>query len=165
MKDLLINVYLLIFLTFILGVIYPAAVYIYAQVFFTDKAMGSLIIDNGQVRGSFLLAQNFVSEKYFWARPSASNYNTLPSSASNLAYSNKDLLKNAQKEGPKDLIFSSGSGLDPHISLDAAYFQLGRVAKGRSLEEDKIKKLIDNLAVKPLYIINVVRLNYFLDQL
>jgi potassium-transporting ATPase KdpC subunit len=146
-------------LTVITGALYPLGVTGVAGLLFPDQADGSLIQKNGQVVGSRLIGQPFDDPKYFWSRPSATGpfgYNASASSGSNLGPTNEALqkavaervavLKAADPENtapvPVDLVTASGSGLDPHISLTAAAYQIHRVAKERGLEEEKVKRLI-----------------------
>ena len=138
------------------GVCYPLLVTGIAAVLFPHKAAGSLILKDGQIIGSSLLAQSFTSDKYFHPRPSAAGngYDATSSGGSNLAQSNKTLVDriqgsidklSAENPGhpvPIDLVTTSGSGLDPDITPDAAYFQAPRVAKARSISEDRIRQLI-----------------------
>ena len=138
---------LLLWMSLLTGVLYPALVTLGAQLAFRDKANGSLLLVGGQVRGSRLLAQDFTTSKgWFIARPSAIGWATLPGGASNLAATNpvfaKEEAANAAawslaapgKNLPPDMATSSGSGLDPDISLEAALGQLDRVASERGLE-------------------------------
>src|SRR5579864_6902597 len=140
--------------------IYPLIVYGFGQVLFHDKANGSLIVDkSGVVRGSKLLAQGFSATKYFHPRPSAAGngYDAANSSGSNLGPTSQKLTdaikgriaayraENGLKETnavPADAVTASGSGLDPHISPRNAELQVGRVAKARALDEEKVRALI-----------------------
>lgn len=139
-------------LTIITGVLYPAAITVVAQLLFADKANGSLIRQGDEIRGSQLIGQKFTSNAYFWGRPSASDYSTLPSAASNQGPTS-DLLKSAVENRrkhlaryisgtiPADLLQASGSGLDPHISPEAALAQIGHVAKARHLSGEQTVRL------------------------
>ena len=143
----------------LLGLGYPLLVTGIARVFFPHQAAGSLILKDGQVIGSELIAQSFTSDKYFHPRPSAAGngYDATASGGSNLAQSNKALVTRIQgsidqlsKENPGrpvpiDLVTTSGSGLDPDITPDAAFFQALRVAKARGIPEDRIRQLIEQL--------------------
>src|SRR5713226_240255 len=140
-------------LTLITGIVYPLIVTAFAQLF-PNKATGSVIEVNGKAVGSELIGQPFSDPKYFWSRPSATSpqpYNGAFSSGSNLGPTNKALheavaerLKQfEQKPVPADLVTASASGLDPHISPEAAQFQVSRVAKARGLTEDRIQVLLD----------------------
>jgi K+-transporting ATPase ATPase C chain len=169
----------------LLGLAYPLVITAMAHFLFPRKAAGSLIVHNGQVIGSELLAQSFTSDKYFHPRPSAAGngYDATSSGGSNLAQSNKALVDRVQgsintlskenpgKPVPIDLVTTSGSGLDPDITPDAAYFQIPRVAKARNLSEDTVRQLVDtHITPRQLGVlgeprVNVLRLNLDLDQL
>jgi potassium-transporting ATPase KdpC subunit len=169
----------------LLGLAYPLVITAMAHFFFPRKAAGSLIVHNGQVIGSELLAQSFTSDKYFHPRPSAAGngYDATSSGGSNLAQSNKALVDRVQgsintlskenpgKPVPIDLVTTSGSGLDPDITPDAAYFQVPRIAKARNLSEDTVRQLVDtHITPRQLGVlgeprVNVLRLNLDLDQL
>lgn len=171
--------------TALLGIAYPLAVTGIAGTLFPRKAAGSLILKNGQVIGSELLAQSFASDRYFHPRPSAAGngYDATSSGGSNLAQSNKALVDriqgsidklSAENSGhpvPIDLVTTSGSGLDPDITPDAAFFQVPRVAKARGIREDRIHALIDqHIAERQLGIlgeprVNVLDLNLDLDKI
>jgi K+-transporting ATPase ATPase C chain len=142
--------------TVLLGLIYPMAVTLVAQLLFSDRANGSLITRNGHVVGSALLGQTFTSPGYFHGRPSAAGngYDAANSSGTNLGPTSKKLIdavsasvKAAQAENPGvpvpvDLVTSSGSGLDPHVSPAAALFQLPRVARERHAPEADVRALV-----------------------
>jgi K+-transporting ATPase ATPase C chain len=171
--------------TILLGLCYPLAITGVAHFLFPRKAAGSLIVRNGQVIGSELLAQSFTADKYFHPRPSAAGngYDATSSGGSNLAQSSKTLVdriqgsidtlakENPSKPVPIDLVTTSGSGLDPDITPDAAYFQIPRIAKARSLSEDAVRQLVDahttprQLGVFGEPRVNVLRLNLALDGL
>jgi len=133
-------------MTVLTGVLYPAFITLAAQLAFHDKANGSLLVVGGEVRGSRLLAQDFSGGPWFLARPSSAGWETVPSGASNLAVTNPDFAKEVAanatawaaaapgKPMPPDMATSSGSGLDPDISLDAALDQLDRIAAARGLD-------------------------------
>jgi K+-transporting ATPase ATPase C chain len=150
---------LLIF-TILTGLLYPLAVTGIAQLVFPRQANGSLIINNGKIAGSALIGQPFDDPKYFWGRLSATGpypYNAAASSGSNLGPTNPALLdevkariaalKAADPSNnlpiPVDLVTSSGSGLDPNISIAAALYQLPRVARARGLSESAVRLLVD----------------------
>ena len=187
----------LVALTLITGLVYPLAMTGIAQVLFPHQAQGSLIERNGTVVGSELIGQVFESDKYFHGRPSATTapdpndstktvpvpYNAANSGGSNLGPSNKALVDRVQGDidklkqenpsaaVPPDLVTTSASGLDPHISPEAALFQVPRIAKARNLPEDRIRQLVDDhtegrflgLLGEPR--VNVLLLNLALDQL
>jgi K+-transporting ATPase ATPase C chain len=169
--------------------IYPLIVLGVSQVVFRDKANGSLIVSaDGTVRGSKLLGQAFAEPKYFHPRPSAAGngYDASSSGGSNLGPTSqklndaiKDRIEAYRKENglsadqpvPADAVTASGSGLDPHISLQNAELQIPRVAKARNLSEDKLRELIQrntddrNLGILGDPGVNVLQLNLALDQL
>src|SRR2546426_5956823 len=142
-KNLLIAVWMTIATTILLGIIYPLVVTLLAQVLFHEKANGQLIRKNGDLIGSHLIGQPFVSDKYFHSRPSAAGngYDAGNSSGSNLGPTNQKLIDRiksdvatAQTENPNtpvpiDLVTTSGSGLDPDITPAAALFQIPRIAR------------------------------------
>jgi K+-transporting ATPase ATPase C chain len=172
--------------TILTGVLYPLVITGIAQVIFPHQANGSLIIQNGQVVGSNLIGQSFDDPRYFWGRLSATApypYNASSSTGSNLGPTNPALtdevkariaaLKAADPTNnspiPVDLVTSSGSGLDPNISVAAALYQVPRVAKARRLSEETILTLINRYTVKRQFgvlgepRINVLELNLALD--
>jgi K+-transporting ATPase ATPase C chain len=171
--------------TVLVGIGYPLLVTGIAGAIFPHKAAGSLILKDGQVIGSELLAQSFTSDKYFHPRPSAAGngYDATASGGSNLGPSNKALIdriqgsidklsqENPGKPVPIDLVTTSGSGLDPDVTPDAAYFQVPRVAKARGLSEDHLRQLIQqhtrgrDLGFLGEPRVNVLDLNLDLDKL
>jgi len=155
MKNLLTAVLMTIVTTILLGLAYPLLITGLAQVIFPDKANGQLIrAADGTVVGSRLLGQPFSSPGYFRSRPSAAGYDASASSPSNLGPTNQKLIdrvkadvaklqaENPGKPVPIDLVTTSGSGLDPHISPAAAEFQVPRVARERSLTEDELRNIV-----------------------
>jgi K+-transporting ATPase ATPase C chain len=170
--------------TLIFGVGYPLLVTGIASVLFPHKAAGSLITKDGQVIGSELLAQSFTSDRYFHPRPSAAGngYDATSSGGSNLAQSSAKLVQRIQgdidklsaanggKPVPIDMVTTSGSGLDPDITPDAAYYQAATVAKARGLSEDRVRALIlKHITGRQLGLlgeprVNVLELNLDLDQ-
>jgi K+-transporting ATPase ATPase C chain len=169
----------------LLGLGYPLLVTGIAGVLFPHKAGGSLILKDGTVIGSELLAQSFTSDKYFHPRPSAAGngYDATASGGSNLAQSSKALVdringaidklsaENPGKPVPIDLVTTSGSGLDPDVTPDAAYFQIPRVAKARGIDADRLHKLIEQNTTSRQFgllgepRVNVLALNLELDKL
>jgi K+-transporting ATPase ATPase C chain len=141
--------------TLVTGVIYPLAVTAVVQVAFPKQSNGSLILKDSHVIGSELIAQNFENPKYFWPRPSASNYNAVPSAASNLGPTNPSFPKNPIRT-------TSASGLDPHITLDMARTQITRISKARKIKPEKIEAL---LAQSKEPYVNVLMMNLKLDSL
>jgi potassium-transporting ATPase KdpC subunit len=188
---------LVVALTVITGVAYPFAMTGIAQVVFPYKAQGSLLERDGKVVGSALIGQEFTSEGYFHGRPSATTapdpsdssktvpapYNAANSGGSNLGPTNKSLIERVQGDieklkqenpsvqVPADLVTTSGSGLDPHISPEAALFQVPRVAKARNLPENRVRQLVDentngrllSLLGEPR--VNALELNLALDSM
>jgi K+-transporting ATPase ATPase C chain len=187
---------LVIVLTLITGVAYPFAITGIAHVVFPDKAQGSLVERDGKVVGSALIGQEFTSEGYFHGRPSATTspdpndstktvpapYNAANSGGSNLGPTNKSLIEriqgdieklkqeNPSAQVPSDLVTTSGSGLDPHISPEAALFQVPRVAKARNLPENQVRQLVaENTSDRLVGLlgeprVNVLELNLALDR-
>lgn len=173
-----------IILSVITGIIYPVVVTEICQKLFTYQANGSLLRVNGQVIGSGLIGQNFTADKYLWGRISATSdspYNALSSGGSNFAPSNPQLISEAKDRLsqlkpakdtliPVDLVTSSASGLDPEISIAAAYFQINRIAKARGMSIDEIKNIINQYEKYPILGIlgeprvNVLKVNLALDK-
>jgi potassium-transporting ATPase KdpC subunit len=171
--------------TVLLGLAYPLLITAIAGVLFPHQAAGSLILKDGHVIGSSLLAQSFTSDRYFHPRPSAAGngYDATSSGGSNLAQSNKKLVQriqgdidklasqNSGKPVPIDLVTTSASGLDPDITPDAALFQASRVAKVRGISQEHIQQLIErHITHRQLGIlgeprVNVLALNLDLDEL
>ncbi len=167
------------------GLGYPLLMTGLARALFRHQANGSLILQNGQVIGSALIAQSFTSDRYFHPRPSAagSGYDAQNSGGSNLAQSNKALVARMQGEidklaaahggqpVPIDMVTASGSGLDPEITPDSADYQISRVAKARGLDPARLRQLVAaHTAPRQLGLlgeprVNVLELNLALDQL
>ena len=180
-------------ISIVTGLAYPLLSTGLARVLFPRQAAGSLVHRDGQVLGSDWIGQSFTAPRDFWGRPSATvdannkplPYNAANSGGSNLAPSNPDLHKavqeriaalkaldpEAQGPVPGDLVTSSGSGLDPHISPAAAAYQVRRVAKARGLDEAKVRELVVSQIEGPTFgmlgesRVNVLKLNLALDQL
>ena len=171
--------------TAITGIAYPLAITVFSQVVFPKQANGSLIERDGKLVGSALIAQQFTGSTYFWPRPSAGSYGTVPSGASNLGPTSAALQTNvannlkalreahklpADAPVPADLVYTSASGLDPHISPEAARFQIARVAGARNVPEEQVKALVERFVEPPQWGIfgqarvNVLQLNLALDQ-
>jgi potassium-transporting ATPase KdpC subunit len=187
---------LVIALTLITGVAYPFAITGIAQVIFPDKAQGSLVERDGKVVGSTLIGQEFTGEGYFHGRPSATTapdptdptktvpapYNAANSGGSNLGPTSKSLIEriqgdiaklkqeNPSAQVPADLVTTSGSGLDPDISPEAALFQVPRVAKARNLPENQVRQLVvEHTSDRLIGLfgeprVNVLELNLALDR-
>jgi K+-transporting ATPase ATPase C chain len=179
---------LFILLTVITGLLYPALVTGIGGLLFPQQTAGSLIFKNDKVVGSELIGQNFSAPRYFWGRLSATAsypYNGAASGGSNFGPLNPALLEAVkarisalQAAGsppntpiPVDLVTASGSGLDPHISLAAAYYQVERVARARGLDAGRVKQLVEAQTEMPLLgflgepRVNVLKLNLALDQI
>jgi K+-transporting ATPase ATPase C chain len=170
--------------TVLLGVLYPLAITGLAQVLFPDKANGQLIERDGKIIGSRIIGQSFSSPGYFRGRPSAagSGYDAANSAGTNLGPTNKKLIdavtgqiEAARKENPLatvpiDLVTSSASGIDPHISPAAAAFQVPRIARERGVSEAEIRRLVDahtsgrQFGILGEPVVNVLELNLALDE-
>jgi K+-transporting ATPase ATPase C chain len=188
---------ILVALTLITGLAYPLAMTGIAQAIFPKQAQGSLIERDGKVIGSALIGQEFKGDRYFHGRPSATTgpdpadptksvptpYNASNSGGSNLGPTNKALIDRVQDDVgklkaenssvpvPQDLVTTSASGLDPHISPAAALFQLPRVAQARNIPEARLRQLVEEHTELPLFgllgepRVGVLRLNLALDRL
>ncbi len=189
MKTFIISIKAIVIFTIITGVLYPLFVYAFGKIVFPNQTNGSLIIKDGKVIGSELIGQTFDSTIYFHSRPSAISYQPMPSSGSNLGPTSSllkqrvDSLRQAYIEYnglpkntdvPPDAIFASGSGIDPHISVENANFQIDRIAKARGFDESIKNNLIElvkknteqpQLGFLGEVRINVVKLNIELDKL
>ena len=187
LKQLRIASIIIVLMTILTGILYPLVVTGLAQIVFPGKANGSMIVKNGKVIGSELIGQRFTSPKYFWSRLSATypfEYNAASSSGSNYGPLNP-LLENAANKRvldlkridslntqqiPIDLVTSSSSGLDPHISIASAQYQIARVARSRGLSELQVRTLVNRyskgrtLAIFGEPRVNVLQLNLALDE-
>lgn len=174
-------------LSIITGFIYPLTVLGLGQLLFPVQTMGSLIRQGDKTLGSTLIGQAFTQPQYFWSRPSAtaSPYDAAASGGSNLAPSNPALLQAVQQRIatlqaldpsnrapiPIDLVTTSASGLDPHISVAAAHYQIDRVARLRQLNPAQVLKLVNKHTELPIWAllgearVNVLQLNLDLDRL
>lgn len=183
MKDLFVAIRMAFLLTFITGIIYPSFITFAAHLFFQRKAEGSFLEKNGMPLGSELIAQKFEKAHYFWPRPSAIDYNPIESGTKNLSLFNPllmEMVKTRQEvlqklnpsyeKIPSSLLFASGSGLDPHISPYAAYYQSDRIAQARGIDRKIIHQLIDThtekrfLGIFGMPRVNVLKLNLNLDK-
>jgi potassium-transporting ATPase KdpC subunit len=196
LKEIRPAIVLIVALTLITGLVYPLAMTGIAGVIFPYQAQGSLIEREGKVIGSTLIGQEFTGAGYFHGRPSATTgpdpkdptksvsvpYNAANSGGSNLGPTNKALIERVKEDVEKlkadnpavpvpiDLVTTTGSGLDPHISPDAALFQVSRVAKERKMSEDRIRQIVnDNTEGRTLGLlgeprVNVLALNLALDR-
>ena len=197
LKEIRPAVVLIVALTLITGLAYPLAMTGLAQIFFPYQSNGSLIERDGKIVGSALIGQAFTSDRYFRGRPSATNkpdpndasktvdepYNAANSMGSNLGPTNKALIERVQGDVDKlkaengsarvpiDLVTTTASGLDPHISPEAALFQVPRVAKARNVSEDQLRQLVGQHVEGRLFgvlgepRVNVLALNMALDRI
>jgi len=191
MKPILQSIRQTLLWTLLCGLAYPLFVTLSAQLAFHDAANGSLVMRDGKLIGSALLAQQFTGTNYFWPRPSACAYGTgpsglVPSGASNLGPTSGALQTNvinnisafisgnnlpANTPVPADMVFASGSGLDPHISPQSAQLQVARVAASRGLSVDSLRQLVDKFTEGSQWgflgepRVNVLLLNLALDQM
>jgi len=188
-RELFTGIKLFIFFTLLLGILYPLLIMVFAQVLFPHKSAGSIVMVNGFEAGSELIGQKFSSDRFFNPRPSAINYNPVPSGASNLSQSSK-MLNSLYKERennfsnqnhleasvkvPTEMLFASASGVDPHISPEAAVLQINRISIARNFDEAQKSKLFDlvnNLTESPKFgflgksVVNVLILNIELDKI
>ena len=187
LKQLKTGFLVFVLLTLLTGAIYPLTMTALAQKFFPSQANGSLIRQDGKVVGSSLIGQNFGDPKYLWGRPSATApipYNGSSSGGSNLGPLNPTLrniiearikkLKNADPENitpvPVDLVTASASGLDPHVSPAAAFYQVPRVARLRKMPEGEVQKIIRRYTTARFLglggepVVNVLLVNLELDR-
>jgi K+-transporting ATPase ATPase C chain len=179
----------LLVMTILTGIIYPLLMTGVAQLSYPSKANGSLIMKDGKVIGSELIGQKFDSSIYFWSRPSAIGYNPIPSGASNYGPTSDTLKKQVTARRmlfakmnslsdplstPKEMAFASGSGLDPHISPEAALMQVERISLARHFNNNQKEKLLNEIkemTESPQFLclgelrINVLMLNLELDKI
>lgn len=189
MKTLVIALKIFLLFTVLTGIIYPLVVTGIAQAIFAAKANGSLIIKDNKIIGSELIGQQFDSVIYFTPRPSSGSYNPLPSGGSNLGITSQKLKQQVNErkqkfidfnglssntEIPAEMLFASASGLDPHISVQAALLQVDRIAKARNFDSTQKQKLLEIINANteiPQFLIfgkqlvNVLKLNIELDKL
>jgi K+-transporting ATPase ATPase C chain len=196
LKELRPALVLIVLFTILTGLIYPFVITGIAQLAFPHQANGSLVLKDGKVIGSDLMGQAFTRDEYFHSRPSATlapnpadstktvdaPYNAANSAGSNLGPTSKTLIERMTKDVetrkgqnpdapvPTDLVTASGSGLDPHISPEAALFQVPRVAKARNMPEDRLRRLVNGrtegriLGILGEPRVNVLALNLALDR-
>ena len=188
-KQIIITLRYFLIITIFTGVAYPLFISAISVIAYPDKAAGSLIEKDGKVIGSKLIGQKFESDKYFWSRPSAIDYNPMPSGGSNSGptsaalqkfyqdkqknFREKNLVKDISSV-PNEMFFASASGVDPHISPASAFFQVERIVKARNFDnakKEKVIKLIDSLTENPQFgflgnsVVNVLLLNLELDNI
>jgi len=188
-KQIMITLKYFFVITILTGVVYPLFISVISIIVFPDKAAGSLIEKEGKVIGSKLIGQKFESDKYFWSRPSAIDYNPMPSGGSNSGptsaalqkfyqdkqknFSEKNFVKDITSV-PNEMFFASASGVDPHISPISAIFQVERIVKARNFDNTKKEKVVDlinNMTENPQFgflgnsVVNVLLLNIELDKL
>src|SRR4030042_3701164 len=188
MKSIIRSLKIFLFFTVLTGIIYPLLITGFAQLFFSKKANGSLIIKDNKTIGSELIGQQFDTNIYFMSRPSATTYNPLPSGGSNYGLTNtklKNLVYERKQqfitynkldsltEIPSEMLFASARGLDPHISPKAAYLQVERIVQSRNFNTDqklKLEQLIKNQTEAPQFFClvgeraNIVLLNLATDN-
>jgi K+-transporting ATPase ATPase C chain len=186
MKQFKISILIFLFLSFIFGIVYPLSMTGIGQMLFPKRANGSLVIVEKDIVGSALIGQNFTSARYFHGRPSASNYDATNSGGSNYGPTNKQFADQVEKlvdrvrrenglapdaKIPSDLVLSSGSGLDPDISLESALIQVSSVARERGIDKSVIMEILNKIAEKRYFglfgdsYVNVLKLNLALDDL
>jgi potassium-transporting ATPase KdpC subunit len=189
MKTLYVSLKIFLFFTILTGIIYPLFVTGIAQLVYPEKANGSLIVENNTIIGSSLIGQQFDSTIYFTSRPSAISYNPLPSGGSNYGLTSqklKDLVAERKKKFiafnqldsvtniPSEMLFASASGLDPHITPQAALLQIDRIAKARSfnkVQKQKLEQLIKDQTEAPQFLcfgkerVNVLLLNLKAEEI
>ena len=184
MKTMWQSMRVLLVLSVLTGIVYPLVITALSQAFFRAKADGSIIRVNGAARGSELVGQEFISDRYFWSRPSATDYDPLPSAGTNLGPTSAALLDSVEARAarfgkpvdsiPAELLLASGSGLDPDLSPEAAMFQADRVIRARGLPASD-RARIDSLVRAHIELrqlgflgeprVNVLKLNLALDSL
>jgi len=184
-KNLITSVLMTLVTTVLCGLLFPLAITGLAQLLFPKQANGQLLTRNGQVVGSRLIGQTFSSAKYFHSRPSSAGagYDASNSGGSNLGPTNQTLIARVQADAdrlhpenpgvaiPMDLLTTSGSGLDPHISPEAAEFQVPRIARERGMSEDAVRQIVGlhtesrqfGFLGEPR--VNVLELNLALDEI
>lgn len=185
MKQLKTSFFILLIFTLLTGIIYPVIITGIGQVFFPSKINGSLIFKNGVVIGSELIGQRFENRKFFQSRPSSVKYDASGSGGSNLGPTNKKLSEivniradqirhdfhlSDKKLLPSDFVFTSGSGLDPHISIESAFLQIDGISSSRNIDKIHLEKIIKlnierQLPFYGTHFINVLKLNTILDSM
>ncbi|QQS36806.1 MAG: K(+)-transporting ATPase subunit C [Ignavibacteriales bacterium] len=185
MKNILKDIKLHFATLILFGLLFPLLIWVFGLIF-PSQANGLPVYKNGKLVGFENIGQKFYSDKYFWGRPSAVDYNAAATGGSNKGPTNPDYIAEVEKriddflrknpeikrnEIPSDLVTASGGGLDPHISPQAAFIQIPRVADVRGIERTVIKKLVEENIEPPLFgmfgteKVNVLKLNMALDEL
>ena len=188
MKHLFSALRLLLIMTVLTGIVYPLIITGIGQIVFSRQANGSSITVDGKIKGSELVGQKFISCRYFWGRPSAIDFNPMPSGGTNLGPTSailRDIVQQRRTQHnctgtlspnanmPADMLFASASGVDPHISPEAARLQINRIANVRGFrteQRQKIVDLVEHFIEPPQWSIfgeprvNVLLLNVALDQ-
>lgn len=189
MKTIIISLKLFLILTALTGIAYPLLVTGIAQVIFPQKANGSMLFKDGQKVGSLLISQPFDSAIYFTSRPSAVSFNPLPSGGSNYGLTKAKLKAQVEERKqkfiiknnldsltpiPSEMLFASACGLDPHISPEAAYLQVNRIAKARNYDDRQkleLKQLVEHQIEHRQFLlfgeerVNVLLLNLEVDKI
>ena len=181
MKEVKRAILAVLLLTLICGIIYPFIITVIAQLFFHKQANGSIIQIKGEKIGSVYVGQNFSSDAYFWGRPSITEYRYAKASNKSITDKEFNKLKEERREMlkktalndseiPQELVDYSGSGIDPNITVEAAYFQIDRIANNRGIEEEKIRELIEENVMNKNdmigeRVVNVLLLNIALNTI
>jgi len=189
MRTLIISFRIFLFFAILTGIAYPLLITGIEELVFHEKANGSLIVIDNRIIGSELIGQKFESKKYFSSRPSAISYNPLPSGGSNYGLTNSRLKKIVEERKiqfidfnkidtsaviPSEMVFASASGLDPHVSPEAANLQVNRISEARNFNESqklRLENLIIDLTENPHFSllgearINILKLNLELDKI
>ena len=179
LKDIAVSVRAWLATLVVCAVLYPLTALAFGRIVVPDRAQGSLVRDaSGQVVGSRLIAQAFEREEYLWPRPSAANYNAEATGGSNLAPSNPALTERARGTTarllattahpvPGDLVAASGSGMDPHVTLAGALYQVPRIAHARGVAETRVEEVVRHSAASNPWsppLVNVLEANLALDK-
>jgi len=178
MNDLWKGIRLLAFMTVLTGIAYPLGIAAFGRVVFRERAQGSLIHEGAGIVGSVWIGQGFFDPAYFRPRPSATSYGAVPSGASNQSVTHRDFKRLVEErrerlnvaEPPADLLYASGSGLDPHVSPEAALIQIGRISEARNAIREDLRNLVESAIEPPTFgvlgepRVNVLLLNRELDR-
>jgi K+-transporting ATPase ATPase C chain len=182
-RDLIKSLKLTVAFCFLLSIGYVGVLWVFALISGPGKGSVEILSSNGREVGAAQIGQSFTRTDMFWGRPSAVNYAADASGGSNYGPSNPDYLKKVEaridtflkahpyltrKEVPSELVTASGSGLDPHIPVNAAYVQINRVASARKVPAERIRKIVDSLQENPVTgpaVVNVLKLNVALEEI